>query len=91
MTAARLMTAREADAVVVLGAMGQPHGLVTDRDLRERVLAAGRSADEPVAAVMTAPVVTISPEASLLDAVLDMTRLGIHHLVVVHAGQLLGV
>lgn len=85
------MTGQGADAVVVLGATGQPEGILTDRDLRERVLAAGRSPGEPVGSVMSAPLVTISPEASLLDAVLDMTRLGLHHLAVMEAGQLLGV
>jgi CBS domain-containing protein len=85
------MTGRGVDAVVVLGATGEPEGIVTDRDLRERVLAAGRAADEPAGNVMTAPLVTISPEASLVEAVLEMTRLGIHHLAVVEARQLLGV
>ena len=85
------MTGYGADAVVVIGAAGQPEGILTDRDLRERVLAAGRAPSEPVGSVMTSPLVTISPEASLLEAVLDMTRLGIHHLAVMEAGQLLGV
>ncbi|HEU4439038.1 MAG TPA: DUF294 nucleotidyltransferase-like domain-containing protein [Methylomirabilota bacterium] len=89
--ASRLMTGHGADAVVVLGAAGQPQGIVTDRDLRERVVAAGRAPAEPVGSVMTSPLVTISPEASLLDAVLDMTRLGLHHLVVMEGEQLLGV
>jgi CBS domain-containing protein len=89
--ASRLMTRHGADAVVVIGATGQPEGILTDRDLRERVVAAGRATAEPVASVMTTPVVTISAEASLLDAVLDMTRLGIHHLVVMEAQRLLGV
>jgi CBS domain-containing protein len=85
------MTGRGVDAVVVLGPAEQPEGIVTDRDLRERVLAAGRPADEPVGRVMTTPLVSISPEASLIDAVLEMTRLGLHHLGVVEAGRLLGV
>lgn len=85
------MTGHGADAVVVLGASGQPDGILTDRDLRERVLAAGRSPGEPVGSVMSVPLVTISPEASLLEAVLDMTRLGLHHLAVMEAGRLLGV
>jgi CBS domain-containing protein len=89
--ASRSMSRDGADAVVVIGATGQPEGILTDRDLRERVVAAGRAIAEPVASVMTTPVVTISAEASLLDAVLDMTRLGIHHVVVMEGQQLLGV
>jgi CBS domain-containing protein len=85
------MTGRAVDAIVVLGPAGQPEGIVTDRDLRGRVLAAGRPATDPVGDVMTTPLVTISPEASLVDAVLEMTRLGLHHLAVVEAGRLLGV
>jgi CBS domain-containing protein len=85
------MSREGADAVVILGPSGEPAGIVTDRDLRERVLAAGRSPDEPTGAIMTSPLVTISAEAPVLEAVLEMTRHGIHHLGVAEAGRLVGV
>jgi CBS domain-containing protein len=78
-------------SIVVLGPAGAPQGILTDRDLRERVLAAGRASDEPVTAVMSAPLVTISPEAFVFEALLEMTRRDIHHLPVVEADRLLGV
>jgi CBS domain-containing protein len=78
-------------SIVVLGPSGHPDGIVTDRDVRERVLAAGRSPNEAVTAVMTAPVVTVSPEAFVIEALLEMTRRDIHHLVVMEGGRLIGV
>lgn len=78
-------------SVVVLDPAGRPEGIVTDRDLRERVLAAGRSAGEPVAAVMSSPLVSVSPEAFVFEALLEMTRRNIHHLAVVEGDRLVGV
>ncbi len=85
------MTAQGATSVVALGPDGQPEGIVTDRDLREQVLAVGRSADEPVSTIMTAHLVSVSPEAFVFEKLLEMTRRGIHHLLVVEGRRLLGV
>lgn len=78
-------------SVIVVGGDGRPAGIVTDRDLRERVLAAGRPPEQPVAGIMSSPVVTVSPEAFLSEVLLEMTRRDIHHLAVVEAGRLIGV
>ena len=51
--AARRMV--EASSSSVLVDLGDGFGIVTDRDLRERVVAAGVPADTPVSQVMTAP------------------------------------
>ncbi len=63
-------------------------GIVTDRDLRNRVLAAGLDPRRPVSEVMTAPAVTVRADASALEAMLEMVSRGIHHLPVVdgHGG-----
>jgi CBS domain-containing protein len=89
--AARRMVEQGASCVLVSGE-GDPIGIVTDRDLRSRVLAAGRSADVPVGDVMSSPVVTVPPEARAADAMLAMLDRGIRHLpMVAPRGALLGV
>jgi CBS domain-containing protein len=90
-TASRTMMRHGVGSIVVLDPAGRPVGIVTDRDLRERVLAAGRSPADPVAAVMSAPLVTVSPEAFVFEALLEMARRGLHHLLVVEGGDLIGV
>jgi CBS domain-containing protein len=89
--AARQMVERGASCVLVRGD-GPLLGVVTDRDLRSRVLAAGRATDAPLADVMTSPVVTVPAECRAADATLTMLDRGIRHLpVVAPGGEILGV
>lgn len=60
-------------------------GIVTDRDLRNRVVAAARSPQEPVAAIMTADPLSVPATAWLFQAMLLMSRHAIHHLPVTRA------
>jgi CBS domain-containing protein len=79
-------------AVIVVAPDGAPLGIVTDRDLRTKVVAARRDASATLAAdVMSAPLVTTEPDAFAFEALLEMTRREIHHLVVLDAGSLVGV
>lgn len=57
-------------------------GIVTDRDLRTRVLAAGRDPGDPVSSVMTTPAATLPAGALALEALLEMVGRDIHHLPV---------
>lgn len=88
---AQLMTRRRIGSVIVLGADGAPAGIVTDRDLRTRVVAPGLPVSTVVGQVMSSPVIGISPGALAFDALLEMTRRGIRHLAVMAQGGLLGV
>lgn len=88
--AARRMGEAGASCVVV-DARGEL-GILTDRDLRSRVVADGMSADDPVAAAMTTPAVTVAADRIGALALLDMLDRGIRHLPVVSAtGEVLGV
>jgi CBS domain-containing protein len=88
--AARQMTAAGATAVLVRH--GATFGIVTDRDLRSRVIAAGLSPDEPVSAVMTEPAYTVSADRLGGDVLFDMLERNIHHIPVLSpAGEVLGV
>ncbi|HEX6843995.1 MAG TPA: putative nucleotidyltransferase substrate binding domain-containing protein, partial [Actinomycetota bacterium] len=66
-------------------------GVVTDRDLRAKVVAARGSVDAPVGGIATSPVVTIDAHALAGDALTVMLERGVHHLPVVDQGRLVGV
>jgi CBS domain-containing protein len=88
--AARRMTDQGASAVLV--PLADSFGIVTDRDLRRRVIAAGLSPDEPVSAIMTAPAYTVTADRLGGDVLLDMLERNVHHIPVLSpAGQVLGV
>jgi len=88
--AARRMTDQGASAVLV--PLSGSFGIVTDRDLRSRVIAAGLSPDEPVSAIMTAPAYTVTADRLGVDVLLDMLERNVHHIPVLSAaGEVLGV
>jgi CBS domain-containing protein len=89
--AARLMTARGVGSVVIADADARALGIITDRDLRSRVVAKGLSAATPVTAIMSSPLIAVDPDRLAFDALLEMTRRNIHHLGVIEAGRLAGV
>ena len=89
--AARLMTEEGATSVVVdLGDDGL--GILTDRDLRSRVVAEGVDPSAPVARVMSAPAYTVAADRRGSEVLLDMLDRCIRHFPVVSAtGRVVGV
>ena len=69
----------------------EPPGIVTDRDLRGRVLAANLGPDTPVTQVMTRPLKTIDSDMLAFSALRLMVDENIHHLPVVEEGKIVGV
>lgn len=89
---ARRLSREAVGSVVVVDEGGVGIGIVTDRDLRARVVAEGRdAAATPAGAIMSAPLVTLEPAAFAFEAALEMTRRRIRHVVVVEGGRLVGV
>ncbi len=67
-------------------------GVVTDQDLRRRVLAPGRGTHVTLGTVMTPDTVTAPADATVSDAVLLMLTRSIRHLPVLDAaGRVLGI
>ncbi len=66
-------------------------GIITDRDLRNKVIAAGRDYREAVATIMTSPVATVLSKAICFDVLMKMMSTGIHHLAVERKGKIIGV
>jgi len=89
--AARLMTRRGVGSVIVVDGAGAPLGIVTDRDLRIKVVAQGLPSATPVSAIMSSPLLSVDPARPASDALLEMIRRGIHHMGVVSGGRLEGV
>ena len=72
--AAQMMADHDCGEIPVLDRNNQPVGVVTDRDIACRGVAQGKSADEPVSAVMSSPVVTVTPETSVDDCCRTMEK-----------------
>lgn len=89
--AVRRMGAGSASAVVVPGAR-DGLGILTDRDLRTRVIGGGIGIDAPVSAAMTVPARTIAADRPASEATVEMLEHGVRHLPVVSGdGEVLGV
>jgi len=72
---------------------GQPVGIITDRDLRNKVVALGRNpAELTVRQVMNSPLITIAENEFLFEALHLLSRRRIHRLVVTSPdGGLVGI
>ena len=89
---ANLMDENELGCVIVTNKKGQPVGIITERDLVIRVLAKNLKPDAVKAKeIMTSPLVTIEPEATISEAARRMSRLNIRRLGVIYKGNLVGV
>jgi CBS domain-containing protein len=86
--AAQHMTEYNQSALVVSDQEGKNLGLLTDHDLRQKVVAAGRSLSLPVHEVMSSPLITLSSDTLVFEAMLHMMQHGIKHLVVLDEGGL---
>jgi CBS domain-containing protein len=91
--AARRMREHDVGTLVVLGADGRPVGLLTDRDVALRVVAAGRAAEAtPVADVMSSPAACADESTPIEDGLARMARAHARRLVVTgDDGRLVGV
>ena len=90
--AARTLARHNIGVLPVCGSEGQLYGVVTDRDLVTRCVAAGRSpALTPVRDVMTTHVVSARPDMDAGAAAHLMGRQQIRRLPVVENGRLCGM
>jgi len=66
-------------------------GIVTDTDLRIKVVATGRDYNEPVENIMTSPVRTVLAEEICFEVLLKMMSGSIRHLAVEQGGRIAGI
>jgi CBS domain-containing protein len=83
--AARLMSEKGVSSLVICQD-GNPVGMITDRDLRTKVVAHGLDLQhQTVASVMSRPLITIREDERLFEAMHRIFHHGIHRIVVVDA------
>ena len=70
---------------------GHLFGLVTDRDLRNRALAAGLDPALPILEIATVAPLTAQRNQPAFEALLLMARHNIHHVPVLDGQQVLGI
>lgn len=89
--AATLMSEQRASSLLVLE-QGKLIGILTDRDLRQRCIAAGVDVTQALSQIMSPDPNTLESHAPAFEALILMTRRHIHHLPIVDsAGVLQGV
>jgi|SRR5215217_2484947 len=89
--AAALMAKRKVGAAVVVDPEGEGPGILTERDLMNAI-AAGEDPDrELVTEHQSSDLVFAGPDWSLEQAAAAMVRGGFRHLVVVDAGETVGI
>ncbi len=89
--AARAMQKAGATEAVVMREDG-PIGIVTERDILYKVVAAGLDPSTvEVREVMSAPVATVDSEAKVVEAIAKMSKLGVRRLGVTKKGKLVGL
>ena len=91
LTAAKRMALANVGCLIVVSGE-KPIGILTERDLVKKIVA---KATDPQAVkvgdIMSSPLVTISPEASLRDAASLMLKSGVKRLPVTSNGRLVGI
>ena len=80
--AAAKMTEDDTGYLLVQNAAQQYTGIITDEDLRKRVVAVDSDKTQPVSAIMSTPLVTLPEDSQLFEAYTLMIKTGISHLPV---------
>ncbi len=89
--AAEIMAEHGISSLVLLDPSGLPSGMVTDRDLRNKVVSKGRDTGGRVGDIMSVTIIKSEAGDYCFEALLKMIRYNIHHLLVVDKGDLKGI
>ena len=88
--AIRLMAEHRIGALLVMNGESLA-GIVSERDYALKVILPGRGSDTPVRDVMSSPVLTVSPDATVQQCMELVTDRRVRHLPVVESGRVVGM
>ncbi|MCW4038039.1 MAG: CBS domain-containing protein [Candidatus Bathyarchaeota archaeon] len=90
--AAKKMIANDLGSIIVTDVQGNPVGIITERDIVDRVVAENRMPRRVKAeATMSRPVRITTPEADIKEAAESMRDHNIRRLVVMEGGKMIGI
>lgn len=81
-TISKMMTKNNSDAALIKTVNGEFVGILTDHDLRERVLTANLNLETPAFEIMSSPLISVQNTSSIFDAILLFYKNNINHLIV---------
>jgi len=84
--AASMMSARNVGSILIVDEVNRPVGIVTDSDLRSKVVAQGRDVSGEISDIMSAPVLTIDEQTTLSTMIATVMRKHLHHFAVTEDG-----
>jgi CBS domain-containing protein len=88
--AIRLMAEHRIGALLVMKGESLA-GIVSERDYALKVILPGRGSDTPVRDIMTSPVLTVTPDATVQECMQLVTDRRVRHLPVVEGGRVVGM
>lgn len=89
--AAKIMCENSISSLIIMDKDGIPVGIITDKDLRKKVVAMARNVEEPVKNIMSFPIIKIDAKDYCFEAVVKMLKYNLHHLLVIKNGQISGI
>ncbi|MGC8774774.1 MAG: DUF294 nucleotidyltransferase-like domain-containing protein [Chlorobaculum sp.] len=85
--AAKVMSENNIGSIIVAAENRHPLGIITDTDLRKKVVAiAGQVNERPVSEIMTSPVYTITAGKTVADMMMLMVRTKLRHFCITEDG-----
>jgi CBS domain-containing protein len=88
---AQIMAKNKISSLIIVNSEELPVGIVTDRDLREKVVARGRDVSELIYNIMTRSLISVDARDLCYEAVLKMIQNNIHHIIVMKNNMLKGI
>lgn len=85
--AAQIMKNANVGSIIISNKDQLPLGIITDRDLRNKVVSGDYSLTAKVDEIMSSPVITAAPDITIADVQILMMKHRIHHLVLTDSGQ----
>lgn len=84
--AASLMSQRNVGSILIVDEERRPLGIVTDSDLRSKVVGQGRDVSRLISEIMSSPVLTIDDQTTLSSLIATVMKKHLHHFAVTEDG-----